>query len=83
LFHMAFIGCQYWGCTVRVSSISFWPFLMALTDWRTTHMKERVSLNFPSTTCNTLAYFYPTKHEILLTFSHSSVRSFLVIFPDP
>lgn len=47
------------------------------------HMKEHVSLNLPSMTCNTLELFYPTKYEILWMFSQPAISNLLVVFLDP
>jgi hypothetical protein len=63
--------CSMWHSSIAdvgaplqgASSVSS-PFLTEFTHWQF-HMKEQVSLNLPSMTCNTLQLFYPTKYEIL------------------
>jgi hypothetical protein len=65
LSSVAIVGAPLRGA----SSVCYRPFLMEYYPSAKSFIWRSMSLNLPSTTCNTLEHFYLTEHYILLMFS--------------
>ena len=80
-----FSNCRAWN-TARVFKDRFHFFHMAFICRRCWCSTARSIIclfpAIPLRTCNTLEYFHPTKHEILLMFWRPSARNFRIVFPS-